>query len=98
MLDAMLFVRSPHSQNWGGYKLELMVESVSEDLICGLCKGVAKESVQTIHCGAVFCKSCMEQAFPRVVMRRKKMSNAGSSPIIDSVVKIECPKVGCTEL
>ena len=96
MIDAMLFVRSPHSQNWGGYKLELMVESVSEDLICGLCKGVAKESVQTIHCGAVFCKSCMEQAFTKVVRRRKKMSNPCSSPIIDAFGKIECPKVGCT--
>ena len=74
-----------------------MVEYVSEDLICGLCKGVAKESVQTIHCGAVFCKSCVEQAFAKVGRRRKKMSNPSLSPIIDHSAKIECPKVGCTE-
>ena len=74
-----------------------MVESVSEELICGLCKGVAKESVQTIHCGAVFCKSCMEQTFAKVSKRRKKMSNPSFSPTIDHIVKIECPKVGCTE-
>ncbi|KAI6652328.1 TNF receptor-associated factor 5 [Oopsacas minuta] len=96
MLDAMLYVRSPHSQHWGGYKLDLMRDPVSDDMICALCKGVAKESVQTIHCGAVCCKSCMEQAFAKVNRRRKKMSNPGFSHGAIEQIKIDCPKEGCS--
>ena len=102
-LEAMLYTRPTDIQVWGGYRLDLMLEPVSEDLICGLCSGVAKESVQTIHCGAVFCKSCMEQAFVRAKpQRRKKMSSpglsGGKSHSADhlALLKIECPKEGCS--
>ena len=94
-LEALLYTRPAHSQTWGGYRQDLVLEPVSEDLICGLCAGVAKESVQTIHCGAVFCKSCMEQAFVGAKpLRRKKMSSPGLTGSTE-IVKIECPKEGC---
>ena len=102
-LEALLYTKPAHSQVWGGYRLDLMRESVSEDLICGLCAGVAKESVQTIHCGAVFCKSCLEQAFLKAKpTRKKKMSSPSKSGTKshspEHSHKIECPKDGCCVL
>ena len=44
----------------GGYPREVFVESVREEVVCGLCENVIRTAKMT-PCGHVYCKSCLER-------------------------------------
>ena len=49
------------SERVSGYKCQFISE-VSDDLLCGICRLVARESHSTSCCGEHFCKNCITQS------------------------------------
>lgn len=63
-LEMYLYTKCPlNIVQCGGYTLTLFIDNISDDLKCGICGSLARDSVQTLHCGGLFCKVCIDMAF-----------------------------------
>ena len=49
------------SERESGYQLNRFIGEVSDDLLCGICRLVAREPHSTNCCGEHFCKNCITQ-------------------------------------